>query len=54
MEKWAQNNKSTEEDKFVDLMESLKKNETIKAYMTKTLVEKIGETRGKESTRCDG
>ena len=45
MEKWAKNNKSTEEDKFVDLMESLKKNETIKAYVTKTLVEKIGGTR---------
>ena len=26
-------------------MESLKKNETIKEFVTKTLVEKIGETR---------
>ena len=30
IEKWKENNKSTEEDKYVDLMESLKKNETIK------------------------
>ena len=43
--KWKENNKSTEEDKFVDLVESLKKNDSIKDFMTKTLVEKIGETR---------
>ena len=45
VEKWKENNKSTEEDKYVDLMESLKKNETIKEFVTKTLVEEIGETR---------
>merc|ERR1712105_525975 len=45
IEKWTENNKSTEEDKYVDLMESLKKNETIKDFVTKTLVEKIGVTR---------
>ena len=45
MEKWAENNKATEEDKFVDLLESLKKNEPIKTYVNKTLVEKLGERR---------
>ena len=43
--KWKENNKSTEEDKFVDLLESLKKNETIKEFVTKTLVDKVGNTR---------
>ena len=45
MEKWTENNKSTEEDKYVDLMESLKKNKTIKDFVTKTLVDKVGERR---------
>ena len=34
-----------EEDKFVDLVEGLKKNDSIKDFVTKALVEKIGETR---------
>ena len=45
MEKWAENNRATEEDRFVDLFESLKKNEPIKTYVNKTLVEKLGERR---------
>ena len=45
VEKWRENNKSTEEEKYVDLLESLKKNEAIKDYVTKTLVEKIGDVR---------
>ena len=45
IEKWTENNWSTEEHKYVDLMESLKKNEAIKDFVTKTLVEKVGETR---------
>ena len=45
VERWAENNTATEEDKFVDLLESLKKKEMVKDYVTKTLVEKIGETR---------
>ena len=45
VEKWKENNKSSEEDKFVDLLESLKKNDTIKEFVTKTLVDKIGEVR---------
>ena len=34
-----------EEDKYVDLLESLKKNDTIKEYMNRTLIEKVGENR---------
>ena len=45
VEKWKENNRSTEEDKFVDLLESLKKNDTIKEFVTKTLVDKIGDVR---------
>ena len=45
IEKWKENNKSTKEDKYVDLFESLKKNDTIKEFVTKTLVDKSGETR---------
>ena len=45
IEKWKENNKSTEEDKYVDLLESLKKNDTIKEFVTKTLVDKVGDTR---------
>ena len=41
MNKWKENNKSTEEDIFVDLMESLKKNELIRDFVTKILLEKI-------------
>ena len=43
--KWYDNNKSTNEEKYIDLMESLKKNENIKEFVVKTLVEKVGETR---------
>ena len=45
IEKWKENNKSTEEDKYIDLLESLKKNDTIKYFVTKTLVDKVGDTR---------
>ena len=45
IEKWKENNRATEEDKYVDLVESLKKNDSIKDFVTKTLVEKAGETR---------
>ena len=43
--KWQVNNKSTEEDKFMDLVESLKKNEAIKDFVSKSLLEKVGDTR---------
>ena len=45
VENWKLNNKSTEEEKYVDLLESLKRNEAIKEYVTKTLVEKLGDVR---------
>ena len=45
IEKWNENNKSTEEDKFVDLLESLKKNDSIKEFVTQTLIDKISDTR---------
>ena len=44
VEKWFDNNKSLDEEKYIDLMESLKKNENIKEFVVKTLVEKVGET----------
>ena len=39
VEKWFNN------DKYIYLLESLKKNEVIKDFVVKTLVEKVGETR---------
>ena len=45
MEKWAQNNKASEDDKYIDLMESLKKNDKIKDYVQRTLIEKVADTR---------
>ena len=45
IERWSTNNKSSEEDKYVDLLESLKKNDTIKEYVNRTLIEKVGENR---------
>ena len=45
VEKWNSNNKVKEEDKFVDLVESLKKNEVIKDFVAKSLLEKVGDTR---------
>ena len=44
-EKWFENNKSTDEDKYINLIESLKKNNLIKDFVVKILVEKIGTTR---------
>ena len=34
-----------EEEKYIDLKESLKKNDNIKEFVVKTLVGKVGETR---------
>merc|ERR1712105_452427 len=45
IEKWSVNSKASEEDKFIDLIESLKRNEAIKEFVTKSLMEKVGETR---------
>jgi len=45
IEKWSENNRATEEDKFVDLVESLKKNDAVNEFVSKSLLDKIGETR---------
>ena len=45
VEKWTQNNKAPEDDKYIDLMESLKKNDKIKDYVQTTLIEKVADTR---------
>ena len=39
--KCKENNRLTDEEKYVDLMKSLMKNDKIKEFITKTLVEKI-------------
>ena len=45
VERWYENNKSSDEEKYIDLLESLKKNEVIKDFVVGTLVEKVGMTR---------
>ena len=45
VERWYENNKASDEEKYIDLLESLKKNEVIKEFVVKTLVEKVGTTR---------
>ena len=32
VEKWCDNNKSTDEEKYIDLLESLKKNNAVKEF----------------------
>ena len=36
VEKWYNNNRSTDEEKYIDLLESLKKNDAIKDFVVKT------------------
>ena len=45
VERWYENNKSSDEEKYIDLLESLKKNEVIKEFVVNTLSEKVGTTR---------
>ena len=45
VKRWYENNKSSDEQKYIDLLESLKKNEVIKGFVVNTLVEKVGITR---------
>ena len=45
VEKWSNKNKASDEDKYVDLFESLKKNDAIKDYVNRTLIEKVGDDR---------
>ena len=41
----VENNKASDEEKYIDLLESLKKNEVIKEFVVKTLVEKVRTAR---------
>ena len=45
VERWYENNRVNDEEKFLELMESLKKNEAIKDFVNRTLIEKVGTTR---------
>ena len=45
VEKWFDNNKSTDDEKYLYSMESVKMNESLKDFVVKTLEEKAGETR---------
>ena len=45
VEKWCDNNKWTDEEKYIDLLESLKKNDEVKQFVVNTLTEKFGSTR---------
>ena len=45
MEKWHENDKSSEETKYCNVMESLKKNDKIKDYVVNTLAEKTENDR---------
>ena len=44
MEKWYDNCKSTDEENYIDWLD-LKKNDVIKDFVVKTLIEKVGTTR---------
>ena len=41
MERWYENNKASDEEKYIDFLKSLKNNEAIKGFVVKTLVEKV-------------
>merc|ERR1712115_754247 len=45
MEKWHENDKSTKETKYCNVIESLKKNDKIKDYVVRTLAEKTENDR---------
>ena len=45
MKKWHENDKSSEETKYCNVMESLKKNDKIKDYVVNTLAEKTENDR---------
>ena len=42
---WHNNGRGNDEEKFLDLIESLKKNDAIKGFVNRTLIEKVGTTR---------
>ena len=41
---WCNNGRGNDEEKFLDLIESLKKNDAIKRFVKRTLIEKVGTT----------
>ena len=45
VERWSINNKASEEEKYIDLYKSLKKNDIIKYFVHRTLVKKVDEVR---------
>ena len=42
---WRDNGRGNGEEKVLDLIESLKKNDVIKGFVNRTLIEKVGTTR---------
>merc|ERR1711962_1621067 len=42
---WHNHGRGNNEEKFLDLIESRKKNDVIKVFVNRTLIEKIGTTR---------
>ena len=42
---WCNHGRGNDEEKYLDLIESLKKNEVIKEFVNRTLIERVGETR---------
>ena len=45
VEKWFDNNKSMDEEKYIDSLESLQENDAVKEFVVKTLVEKVRNAR---------
>ena len=45
VEKWSDNDKLSDEEMFIDLLESLKKYDEVKQFVVNTLIEKDGRTR---------
>ena len=42
---WHNHGRGNDEEKYLDLVESLKKNEAIKEFVNRTLIQRVGETR---------
>ena len=42
---WHNHSRGNDEEKYLDLVESLKKNEGIKEFVNRALIERVGETR---------
>ncbi len=42
---WHNHSRGNDKEKYLDLVESLKKNEAIKEFVNSTLIQRLGETR---------